>query len=116
MENQGLYEPYQGSIHSIFSPLAKSRGGWITDAVQRSSQIHAVQYIPSKRHRLGIKFYVLCDCGTGYILDYAIYSASDVDIDKNDPNGFSGFVVKLLIKKYSDPSVFAVNGDQNPPR
>ena len=28
------------------------------------------QYIPSKRHRFGVKFFVMVDCETGYILDY----------------------------------------------
>lgn len=27
-----------------------------------------IQYIPSKRHRFGIKSFVICDCETGYIL------------------------------------------------
>jgi hypothetical protein len=26
------------------------------------------QYIPSKRHRFGIKVFVLCDCETGYTM------------------------------------------------
>ena len=58
------------------------------------------QYIPSKRHRFGIKFFVLCDSVTGYILDYIVYSASAIDIPavaKKDPIGFSGSVVKTLL-------------------
>ncbi|XP_042213426.1 piggyBac transposable element-derived protein 4-like [Homarus americanus] len=58
------------------------------------------QYIPSKRHRLGIKFLVLCDCCTGYVLDLVVYTASDVDIPKGDPHGFSGTVVKKLMDRY----------------
>ena len=58
------------------------------------------QYIPSKRHRFGIKFFVLCDCETGYVLDLIVYSATDVDIPKNDPHGFSGAVVKKLMDRY----------------
>ncbi|XP_045586945.1 piggyBac transposable element-derived protein 4-like [Procambarus clarkii] len=27
------------------------------------------QYIPSKRHRFGLKFFMLCDCETGIVLD-----------------------------------------------
>ncbi|KAK4318076.1 hypothetical protein Pmani_010902 [Petrolisthes manimaculis] len=59
-----------------------------------------IQYIPSKRHRFGIKFYVICDCQTGYVLDFVIYTGSDVDIAENDPHGFSGAVVKHLMDHF----------------
>ena len=58
------------------------------------------QYIPSKRHRFGLKFFVLCDCATGYVLDFVLYSGTDIDIpavSKNDALGFSGSVVKTLL-------------------
>lgn len=55
------------------------------------------QYIPSKRNRFGLKFFVLCDCETGYVLHMILYSASDVDIPGNDEHGFSGSVVKTIM-------------------
>ncbi|XP_069157023.1 piggyBac transposable element-derived protein 4-like [Procambarus clarkii] len=55
------------------------------------------QYIPSKQNRFGLKFFVLCDCETGYVLHMILYSASDVDIPGINPHGFSGSVVKSLI-------------------
>lgn len=58
------------------------------------------QYIPSKRHRFGIKYYVLCDCQTGYVLDFIIYTGSDVEFASNDPHGFSGAVVKHLMHPF----------------
>ena len=58
------------------------------------------QYIPSKRHRFGIKIFVLCDCETGMILDVIVYSASDIDVPKDDNLGFGGSVVKELLSKY----------------
>lgn len=58
------------------------------------------QYIPSKRHRFGIKFFVICDCETGYVLDQVVYTASDIDIPRDDPHGFSGAVVKKLMDRY----------------
>ena len=59
------------------------------------------QYIPSKRHRWGIKFFVICDCETGYILDLAVYTgAEEGDMSKYDPHKFSGSVVKNLIDRY----------------
>jgi hypothetical protein len=30
------------------------------------------QYIPSKRHRFGIKIFILCDCETGFVLDHTV--------------------------------------------
>ena len=38
------------------------------------------QYIPSKRSRFGIKLFVLCDCKTGTILDFIVYTGTDIDI------------------------------------
>ena len=58
------------------------------------------QYIPSKRHRFGIKFFVICDCKTGYVLDFVIYTGTDVDVAASDPHGFSGAVVKKLMDNY----------------
>jgi hypothetical protein len=31
------------------------------------------QYIKSKRHRFGIKLYILCDCETNFILNFSVY-------------------------------------------
>ncbi|XP_050710367.1 piggyBac transposable element-derived protein 4-like [Eriocheir sinensis] len=63
-------------------------------------RLHFKQYIPSKRHRFGIKMFILCDCETGIALDVCIYSTSDIDLPKGDPLGVSGAVVKLLMEKY----------------
>ena len=48
------------------------------------------QYIPSKRHRFGLKFFVICDCETGYVLDMIVYTASDIDIPVDKDLMFSG--------------------------
>lgn len=61
------------------------------------------QYIPSKRHRFGIKIFVLCDCETGMILDMIVYTGTDIDIPKvkkSDPLGMSGAIVKKMISRY----------------
>ena len=39
-------------------------------------RLHFKQYIPSKRHRFGIKIFIFCDCRTGFLLDFAIYVGS----------------------------------------
>ena len=46
------------------------------------------QYIPSKRSRFGIKSFVICDCKTGYVLDFIIYF------------GKSGNITLTLLKSY----------------
>lgn len=59
------------------------------------------QYIPSKRHRFGIKFFVLVDCETGYILDYIIYTGSATEIREIDEKfGKSGNIVLTLTENY----------------
>ncbi|XP_069174934.1 piggyBac transposable element-derived protein 4-like [Procambarus clarkii] len=58
------------------------------------------QYIPSKRHPFGLKFFVLCDCESGMVLHMILYSATNVDIPANDEHGFSGSVVKALLAPY----------------
>ena len=58
-------------------------------------------YIPSKRHRFGLKLFVLCDCDTGIILDTVVYTGTDIDISK-DKTRVSGAIVKKLMEKYLD--------------
>ncbi|XP_068250592.1 piggyBac transposable element-derived protein 4-like [Palaemon carinicauda] len=63
------------------------------------------QYIPSKRHRFGIKLFVLCDCETGIVLDIKVYIGTDIDIPKEDQGsglGFSGAVVMKMRAPYID--------------
>ncbi|KAL2098758.1 hypothetical protein ACEWY4_005238 [Coilia grayii] len=58
------------------------------------------QYIPSKRHRFGIKFFILCDVLTGYVQDLVIYTGSTTDIVNIDGLGVSGSVVVNMLKPY----------------
>ena len=57
------------------------------------------QYIPAKRHRWGIKYFVLCDCKSGYVLDFMIYSGKGEAVE--EPGlGKTGTVVKILLEDY----------------
>lgn len=58
------------------------------------------QFIPSKRHHFGMKLFILCDCETGVILDFAVYTGTDIDIDTSDPLGISVAVGKKLLHPY----------------
>ena len=60
------------------------------------------QYIPSKRHRFGIKIFVLCDCETGIILGMIVYTGTNIDYATNDPLGISGAIVKKMMEPYMD--------------
>ncbi|CAM4659016.1 unnamed protein product [Leuciscus chuanchicus] len=58
------------------------------------------QFIPSKRHRFGVKFFVLCDVLTGYVEDMIIYTGPTTDIQHYPGLGISGSVVMTLLAPY----------------
>ncbi|XP_025195976.1 piggyBac transposable element-derived protein 4-like, partial [Melanaphis sacchari] len=59
------------------------------------------QFIRTKRHRFGVKFFILCDVETDYILDFIIYTGKTTRLVSCDANlGQSGAVVKTLMKRY----------------
>lgn len=61
------------------------------------------QYIPSKRHRFGIKFFLLCDSETGYVLDFIIYTGATTEINtgfEEEGLGKSGQIVLTLMETY----------------
>lgn len=64
------------------------------------------QYIPSKRHRFGVKMFMMCDSQTKYCLDFIIYTGANTDLDvipeKYKEIGKSGQVVMTLIGPYMD--------------
>ncbi|KAG0418926.1 hypothetical protein HPB47_004500, partial [Ixodes persulcatus] len=39
------------------------------------------QFLPLKRSRFGVKFYVLCEAASGYIWDVVIYTGKGTDVD-----------------------------------
>uniref|UniRef100_A0AAY5K4P2 PiggyBac transposable element-derived protein domain-containing protein n=1 Tax=Esox lucius TaxID=8010 RepID=A0AAY5K4P2_ESOLU len=55
------------------------------------------QYIPSKRHRFGVKFFLLCDVKTGFVQDIIIYTGSTTDIQNYEGLGVSGSVVMTML-------------------
>lgn len=61
------------------------------------------QFIPSKRSRFGIKIFVLCDCKTGLVLDFLIYTGKSTQYTntENDAN-ISAKVVSTLLQPYLD--------------
>ncbi|EFA01473.1 PiggyBac transposable element-derived protein 4-like Protein [Tribolium castaneum] len=59
------------------------------------------QYIKSKRHRFGVKMFVLCNVETDYILGFIVYTGSQTKIKPSDL-GISGSVVLTLLEDYLD--------------
>lgn len=59
------------------------------------------QFIKSKRHRFGIKLFVLCDCETGIVLDFIVYLGKSTSENLgNQDLGISGAVVTKLMDQY----------------
>lgn len=58
------------------------------------------QYIPSKRHRFGVKLFEICDVETGYVQGYIIYTGGSTSIERTDNLGISGDIVATLMKNY----------------
>lgn len=56
----------------------------------------------TKRRRFGLKLYVLCDCGTGFILDMVLYLGIGTDINEKKELGKSKSrsVVSTLFDPY----------------
>lgn len=95
---RGFYDMMRQRFKAFLRPYQKL----VTDEslVLYRGNLHFRQYIPSKRHRFGIKLFVLCDCKTGYVLDYMIYSGKGGEIVTDPDVGFSGAVVKSLVEQY----------------
>jgi len=56
------------------------------------------QYIPSKRKQFGIKLYVLCNCCTGFVIDFTIYLGKGSG--KKSTIGATGDIVMKLMDDY----------------
>jgi hypothetical protein len=56
------------------------------------------QYIKTKRHKFGIKLYVLCDYETGYVLDFLVYTGAQMEMESK--LGVSDGIVATLMKPY----------------
>lgn len=58
-------------------------------------------YIKSKRHRLGIKLYIICDSEIDFILNFIMYTgATEYKDPLEDILGKSGVIVKDPMKPY----------------
>lgn len=60
------------------------------------------QYIPTKRHRFGVKLLTLFDCDTKFVLNFIVYTVAETEIDNHPEVGLSGSVVLSLMENYLD--------------
>ena len=58
------------------------------------------QYIPSKRHRFGIKSFELVDCETKFVLDFIVYTGSNTECQITSELGLSGSIVLEMMRPY----------------
>ncbi|CAK9803074.1 PiggyBac transposable element-derived protein 4 [Anthophora quadrimaculata] len=93
-----IFEKWNRKCSTFFHPFLKL----VIDEslILFIGRLHFKQFIPSKRHRFGIKIFVLCDCETGIVLKLLVYIGSEIDIPRNDPLGVSGAVIKKLMINY----------------
>jgi hypothetical protein len=68
--------------------------------VEWKGRLQFKQYIPSKRHRFRIKLFVLCDCKSGFVLDFLIYTGDNSHITINETLKLSGSVISTLMEPY----------------
>lgn len=60
------------------------------------------QYTSTKRRRFGVKFFILCDCNTKFILNFIVYTGVETEIENDPEVGLAGSVVLSLMKNYLD--------------
>jgi hypothetical protein len=63
-------------------------------------RLHFKQYIPSKRHKFGIKIFALCDCETGFIIDFIVYTGSNTTFNYQAHLGVTGSIVITLLERF----------------
>ena len=89
---------YDSNVANTCDPLYKIRP--IINELQ--GRLSFKQFIPAKRNRFGIKSFVLCDCFTGYILNFIVYTGKTTISNEQPENdlGKSASVVITLLQPY----------------
>jgi len=93
-----IVESLRMKFRSVFKPHQKICVD--ESIIEWKGRLKFKQYIPSKRHRFGIKLFVLCDCKTGFVLDFLVYTGTDQHIHFNESLQQSGSVISTLMEPY----------------
>ncbi|XP_037794136.1 piggyBac transposable element-derived protein 4-like [Penaeus monodon] len=56
------------------------------------------QHMPNKRHRFGLKLFLICDVETGFMLDFILYTGAHTETQVDSKFSFAGSVVNILIE------------------
>ena len=104
-EEQGKLLKIEPIVENLREKFEKAVIPWKNLCIDESlmvwkGRLSFKQYIPSKRHRFGVKLFMLCDCDTKFVLSFIVYTGTDTEIDYHPEVAISGSVVLTLMKNY----------------
>ena len=104
-EEEGKLRKIQPVVENLRKKFEKAVIPWENLCIDESlmlwkGRLSFKQYVPSKRHRFGVKLFMLCDCYTKFVLDFIVYTGAETDIDNHPEVGIPGSVVLTLMKNY----------------
>lgn len=104
-EEEGKLRKIQPIIENLRKKFEKAVIPWENLCVDESlmlwkGRLSFKQYIPSKRHRFGVKLFMLCDCDTKFVLNFIVYTGAETELDNHPEVGIPGSVVLTLMKNY----------------
>ena len=104
-EEEGKLRKIQPIVEDLKKKFEKAIIPWENLCIDESlmvwkSGFSFKQYIPSKRHRFGVKLFILCDCETKFVLNFIVYTGAETEIDSYPEVRISGSVVLTLMKNY----------------
>ena len=104
-EEQGKLRKIEPIVENLREKFEKAVIPWKNLCIDESlmvwkGRLSFKQYIPSKRHRFGVKLFMLCDCDTKFVLSFIVYTGTDTEIDNHSEVAISGSVVLTLMKNY----------------
>ena len=68
----------------------------------RKGRLQCKQYITRKSSPFRIKVHILCDCLTGFVLDFIVYTGSITEYAYKEELGVSGSIVMFLMSNNLD--------------
>lgn len=93
-----IVESLRMKFRSVFKPYQKV---CVDESIfEWKGRLQFKQYIPYNRHRFEIKLFVLCDCKTGFVLDYLVYTGDNKHLHFIDSLQQSDSVISTLMEPY----------------
>lgn len=93
-----VYQSLKKKFSTVFVPYKKI---CIDESVvQWKGRLSFKQFLPKKRHRFGVKCFVMCDCRTGFVMDLIIYTGKQTRLEMQSNLGVSGSVVSTMMEPY----------------